>query len=883
MRRLSRFVFLRLLGRLLLWAGLAVALISCATLKSGESDSAGADYQARLAQGWHYLNIRQHSRALAEFTAAAQLRPDLAEPLHGRANALFNMDRFAETLAVCSELSGESDEYSRALSFCWSARLEISRGAAATKNEVREEIDKLLERAAPSEELLFGAYWGYYHLREQEKRLPLILQLAETGGDSALAGSIAGALFEEIIYSEPGTGRRAELAASYLRNFPEARMADEAAAIVLRDLLEQQTGTTDHWQLAQLVLQGREDHPLLNGAVARWLLDHATGYDQAVRLLEKNLSDLDARRRERPPLFSAALWQQEVESERLLYKYLLGRAWLGQGETARSREILTEVSAARPDWPDTYHFLGVIARAAGETDLAIEYFRTALARGSGRPETTSELRLLLADRDGFSGEPLAYFQAQSAGPRFRDVTAAAGLGGTKAERVAWGDYDQDDDDDLLLDGARLFTNQGEGGFVAAPDLVIPADLPAANGGVWGDYDNDRFPDLFVTSHQGNQLLHNEGGVRFTKAVAWPKSAGRPVATEAAAWGDLNNDGFLDLYVANYEQGSVLRGQCGQDQLFINRGGRLFTESSREVGMVSEEGMCGRGVFWSDLNGDGWQDILVANYRLDPNFLWLNRGDGTVVESAEAAGVQGHEVEGAYGHSIGSVSGDLDGDGDLDVFITNLAHPRYLEFSDQSMVLINNGARLPVFTDRMATAGLTFEETNSDPVLFDVDLDGDLDLYVTSIYPNRPAHLYLNDGQGVFTDLTWLAGAGVLNGWGAATADYDGDGYPDLLVASSEGVRLLHNEGGGNNWLAVRIDDRHCNRFGVGAKVTASSGGQSQVREITAGRGTGSQDSLTVLFGLGGYAGPVEVAAQTLCGETLRSRTTELNRVLVLRP
>lgn len=882
MRRPTQFVFLNLAGRLLVCAGLAAALVSCATLNPGESGSAAPDYQTRLAQGWHYLNKRQHSRALAEFTAAGRLRPDLAEPRHGRANALFNLDRFAETLAACSELSGESAEYFRALGFCWSARLEISGGAAATKDAVRAEIDELLARPAPPEELRYSAYLGYYYLREREKRLPLLLQLAEKGDDSTLATNIAGALFEEIVEAPPDNGRRVELAESYVRNFPEARMAGEAAAIVLQDLQKNQSGPPDYWPLAQLVLPDQENHPLLNGAVAQWLLDNATDSAQAIRLLQINLRGLEAHRRERPPLFSAALWQREVESERMFYKYLLGRAWLDQGETAKAGELLREVIAVRPEWPAPYHFLGMSARASGQKDLAIDYFRAALAKGSVRPETSRQLRLLLTERYGFSGEPLAYFQGQSAGPRFRDRTEAAGLGGIRAERVAWGDYDQDGDDDLLLDGTRLYTNQGVSGFVAAPSQLIPADLPAGNGGVWGDYDNDGFLDLFVTSHQGNQLLHNEGGVRFARAVAWPDSAGRPAATEAAAWGDLNNDGFLDLYVANYEQGAVLRGQCGQDQLFINRAGHTLTESSGAVGVVSEEGMCGRGVLWSDLNGDGWQDILVANYRLDPNFLWLNQGDGSVVEIAEAAGVQGHEEEGAYGHSIGSVSGDLDGDGDFDVFTTNLAHPRYLEFSDQSMVLINNGERWPLFTDRMATAGLSFEETNSDPLLFDVDLDGDLDLYVTSIYPNRSSHLYLNDGQGVFTDRTWLAGAGVLNGWGAATTDYDGDGYPDLLVASSEGVRLLHNEGGSNNWLAVRIEDRQCNRFGVGAKVTVSYGAQSQVREITAGRGTGSQDSLTVPFGLENYAGPVEVAAKTLCGETLRTRTTELNRVLLLR-
>ena len=435
-----------------------------------------------------------------------------------------------------------------------------------------------------------------------------------------------------------------------------------------------------------------------------------------------------------------------------------------------------------------------------------------------------------------------------------------GLGGVKAGRVAWGDYDNDGDEDLLLDGSRLFNNQANGGFVET-DQVIPVGLTGANGGIWGDYDNDGFLDIFVTSHRGNHLLHNEAGLRFTMSDALPPEDGRPPRTEAAAWGDVNNDGLLDLYVANYEHGAVMRGQCGQDQLLVNRGGTGFQEWGAPAGIVSEEAMCGRGVIWSDLNGDGWQDVLVSNYRLDPNFLWRNRGDGSMVDVAEAAGVQGNEVDGAYGHSIGSVSGDLDGDGDFDLFTANLAHPRYIEFSDQSMVLINNGGPLPTFDDRFA--------------------DGDLDLYITSVYRNSSSHLYLNDGKGRFTDRTWLSGVGSMNGWGAASADYDEDGYLDLLVASSDGVRLFHNEGGSYNWLAVRMDDLNCNRSGVGSKVIVDYGRQSQMREITAGRGTGSQDSLTVHFGLGGYTGPVSVQVKTLCGDILQRQIKELNRIVTI--
>jgi hypothetical protein len=287
------------------------------------------------------------------------------------------------------------------------------------------------------------------------------------------------------------------------------------------------------------------------------------------------------------------------------------------------------------------------------------------------------------------------------------------------------------------------------------------------------------------------------------------------------------------------------------------------------------------VTWTDLDANGLQEILVGNYRLDPNFLWWNRGNGKFVDEAEERGVRGHQVAGAFGHTIGVVSGDLNGDGNLDVYLSNLAHPRYIEFSDQSVLGLSTGAPAYRFIDRRPESGIAFEETSSDPALVDVDGDGDLDLYVTSIYPGCYSHLYLNRGDATFDDRTWLAGTRVENGWGAAFADYDRDGDPDLVVGTRNGVRLLRNDTAGAAWLTVRIDDPRCNRFGVGARVTVTCGPATQVREVTAGRGTGSQDSLVLSFGLGGCAGPVEVEARTLCGETLRGRVEGPGGVVVL--
>jgi MYXO-CTERM domain-containing protein len=472
---------------------------------------------------------------------------------------------------------------------------------------------------------------------------------------------------------------------------------------------------------------------------------------------------------------------------------------------------------------------------------------------------------------------------------FSDATEALGTSGLG--RMAWGDYDGDGDDDLLVDGNRLYRNRGDGTFEDVSEAAGIAGRPT-NGGVWADYDNDGNLDFYATVHNylpacdaghpcaadgfecdagqcravgqtaerdHDLLWRGNGDGTFTDVS---ESAGRPydyLPTEGAAWGDMDGDGFVDLYVANYEtptswtDGALSRGT--EDYLWRNRGDGTFEDVSEAAGIrVYRPAKCGRGVAWVDYDDDGWADIYVANYRLQFNYLWRNLGFGAFENVAFDVGVAGEEVNQAFGHSIGATWGDLDNDGDWDLIVANLAHPRFIEFSNQTRVYLSSGGGRPTFTDVFATSGISYYETHSDPALGDFDNDGLLDLFVTGVYVGYRSFLYRNLGGATFADVTYPAGTLVDNGWGVAWADYDGDG--DLDLASRSLYRNDRTDLG--HWLKLRLVGVLSNRSAIGARVTVTAGGQTMMRQVEGGKGTTTQSSLTLHFGLGAAAEADEV-------------------------
>ncbi|MBM4372724.1 MAG: CRTAC1 family protein, partial [Deltaproteobacteria bacterium] len=482
---------------------------------------------------------------------------------------------------------------------------------------------------------------------------------------------------------------------------------------------------------------------------------------------------------------------------------------------------------------------------------------------------------------------------------FTDVTDSLGI--STGGRLAWGDYDGDGDDDLLMSGGTLLRNDGAWAFT---DVSAEAGIGGmgTNGGLWADYDNDGHLDFFAMSgafappcetdadcyraaasvpgigdcaeisdhvcHPAlkrcalpgteslphDRLYHNEGDGTFTEVS---EAAGGPYdywPTEGAGWADYDRDGFVDLYMANYETPTQWAGcqlSVGTpDSLWRNNGDGTFSDVSGATGVHAGFIWCGRGVNWGDFDDDGDADVFVSNYRLNPNLLWINRGDGTFQNMAQALGVEGIPENGAYGHTIGSEWGDVDNDGDLDLFSANLAHPRFIEFSDKSMMLMNRGAEAGwTFENTFFAAGFKYEETHSEPSFGDFDNDGDLDLHITSVYVGRKSHFYMNLGRGTFGFANYPSGLVVDNGWGAAWADVDGDGDLDFVsnrIFRNDYDQVLPR----GRWLRLRLEGTVSNRAAIGARIVAEAGDLLLLREVSGGKGTTNQSSLVQHLGLG---------------------------------
>lgn len=463
---------------------------------------------------------------------------------------------------------------------------------------------------------------------------------------------------------------------------------------------------------------------------------------------------------------------------------------------------------------------------------------------------------------------------------FNDVTAAAGLSDAVGAYVALGDYDGDGDDDVLLHKAgnnrpQLWRNDGD---LQLTEVIDTTDVTGTHGnfGVWGDVDNDGDQDLYIgvnTAQDGSDpgyrssVWLSDGDGTFTKVPEVDTGVDLSATTATGAMADYDGDGFLDLYVGNwlleYPQPDAMH-----DFLFKGNGDGTFVESREVAGMDVTASPC-YGVTWCDVNDDGWQDVVVGNYGYARNYLFLNQGDGTFENVGDAVGMarDGNSFNG--GNTFGIDCGDYDNDGHLDLFLAEIAHPRYQPWSDPSRLLHwVEDEDFFTYEDVTLDAGLPRDEGMIDPSWVDFDNDGDQDLFVSVLYyPWQFSRLFRNNGDGTFSDVTYAAGLWLQDGQAGVWSDFDEDGDMDLLATTRRGggtVFLYENTlSPGTRWIQLQLEGvSPSNRDAIGARATAVTGSLSQIREVKGGKGHGNTASTRTLhFGFGSHTEAIDVTVR----------------------
>jgi hypothetical protein len=788
-----------------------------AALLEGLSEK-GEDLAALKLLAEVYLRIEEPAGALVALDRAAKLAPEDPDVIAGR----------------------------------WEAELAREGWTPEARQALSARVGAFL--AEEGEPFRFSAaYLGYYLLDDKEARAGLRERIFAAGLPPPEA--VEGDLFENAVTERDGA-KREGLCREYLARYPDSKQSNLVREVLLSTLREDRAKLVAE---ADAMLAADPENRRVRAVLGRWLLELASPDPvRAAVEIGAALELLDTPREvDRPEMLGDDDFHRLLGETRGRYLSWLGRARLLAGDATGAWLALKQAAGILTHDVNASLWLAEAAEKLGLADQALDARAWSLVAGESPvtdPETAERARRL-------SGPA----------PRFNDVTAAAGLAEAGGSRVAWGDADGDGRPDLLLGGSSLWMNRS-GKFEAAAGFPRS---PGARGGLFADFDGDGDSDVLVFRTAGPVLLENDGSGVFADRTPEVLKATGDLYTESASVFDFDGDGRPDFYLANYERPPNPPWARGTpDRLYRNLGGFRFEDATARISGVSAEPMCGRGTVAADFDGDGDVDLYVANYRLDPDFLLVNRGDGTLVNEARARGVEGECDQGAFGHGIGPAAGDLDGDGDLDFVVGNLAHPRYIGFSDVTRLFLNSGPPEYRFSDVFPGSGVRFEETHSNPTLADFDLDGDLDLFLTSVYEGRKSFLYRNDGGGKFTDVSFAAGVRVDNGWGSAAADFDGDGDPDLAVGSGSGFRLFRNDGPAGKSLSIRVMP--------GTRVTVETEGYRVVREVSAGTGTGCQDFAEAVFGTGDREGPFLVTVRWPGGDLQRIHHVACGRYALTR-
>lgn len=409
------------------------------------------------------------------------------------------------------------------------------------------------------------------------------------------------------------------------------------------------------------------------------------------------------------------------------------------------------------------------------------------------------------------------------------------------------DYNCDGLDDITLpsgNGIPLRFYKNIDGFFVEEILIEPQIIYQTRSVSWVDYDNDGDKDLFIASDtDGNRLYQQNSDGTFDNVTVSSGLFEDNIFTYGISWGDVNNDGCLDLYLSNRVVDDPI-----SNYFFMNNCDGTFSNATEMANLVNVPALSFIATFF-DYNNDGWQDLYVSNDKQNPNFMYKNNGNGTFTDVS--ALTKTNLIVDAMSVTID----DYNNDGFFDIYITNTPNNQGTPTLGSVLLKNNNGIE---FEDVSHETGTLLDSWTWGANFLDADNDEDLDLYVSGSFIQADGYpsfaFYQNNGDESFN----LTNNSVFQNndfrsYGSAVGDANNDGLPDIAVINNfdQTPNLwVNNSTNNNNYLAVSLQSTQSNKDGIGSVIELSVDGKIQYRYIANGESYLSQNSLSEIFGIG---------------------------------